>query len=85
VPGRYYSVFVSQSSLWSFNNFKILDLKVWVLFILILLDLLVILIVEIYKPVFKMLIRINVLKPKMFLNSKDNVNLMLVRKAVALR
>ena len=85
MPGRYYSVFVSQSSLWSFNNFKILDLKVWVLFILILLDLLVILIVEIYKPVFKMLIRINVLKPKMFLNSKDNVNLMLVRKAVALR
>jgi len=59
-------------------------LRVWVLFILILLNLLVILIVETYKPVFKMLIRINVLELKMFFNSEDSIDLILVRKAVAL-
>jgi len=81
---RYYNAFVSQSSLRLLNDFKISDLKVGVLFILILLDLLVILIMETYKPVFKMLIRMNILKIKMFFSSKDGVDLMPVRKAVTL-
>jgi len=40
---------------------------------------------ETYKPVFKMLVRINVLKLEMFLNSEDGVNLTLVKKAVTLQ
>jgi len=39
---------------------------------------------ETYKPVLEMLIRINVLKLKMFLNGKDGVDLILVRKVVVL-
>jgi len=77
-------VFISRSSSRLFNNFRILDLKVGVLFILILLDLLVILIVETYKPVLKMLIKINILKMEIFLSSEDSVDRMLVRKAVTL-
>ena len=32
-----------------------------------------------------MLIKINVLKPKIFLNSEDSVDLILIRKAIALQ
>ena len=78
-------MFISQSSLQLLNNFKILDLKVRVLFILVLLDLLVILIVETYKPVFKILIRMNILKMEMFLSGEDGVNCVPVRKVITLR
>jgi len=82
---RYYSAFVSRSSLRLLDDFRILDSKVGVLFILVLLDLLVILIVETHKPVLEMLIRINILKMEMFFSGEDGVDLILVRKAVTLR
>jgi len=78
-------VFVSRFSLQLLDNFRISDLKVRVLFILILLDLLVILIMETYKPVLKMLVRINIPEMEMFFSGEDSVNLMPVRKAVTLR
>ena len=82
---RHCSAFVSRFSLQLLDNFKILDLKVRVLFILVLLDLLIILIVETYKPVFKMLIRMNILKIEIFLSGKDSVDCVPVKKAVTLR
>ena len=54
------------------------------MFILILLNLLVILIVETYKPILKILIRINILELEMFLNGDNGVNLIPAKKAVAL-
>jgi len=81
---RYYNAFISQSSLQSFNNFKISDSKVKVCFILILLNLLVILIIETYKLILKILVKINVLKSEIFLNSKDSVDLIPVKKAITL-
>jgi len=81
---RHCNAFVSRSSLRLLDNFRILDPKVGVLFILVLLDLLVILIIETYKPVFKMLMRMNILEIEIFLGSKDSVDYMLVRKAVIL-
>jgi len=40
---------------------------------------------EIYKLIFKMLIRINILEIKMFFSNKDSVNYVLVRKVITLR
>jgi len=82
---RYYNAFASRSSLQLLDDFRISDLKVGVLFILILLNLLIILIVETYKPVLKMPVRINILKMEMFFSSKDGVDLIPVRKAITLR